>query len=1124
MIYNNQTSNTQHQEPEEQGFKPFDIAALMAYHGKVSREPTGIYNPDNHPKSAKARRRKSEVEVILANKKTPEESVAAVLETLSNTFIDDIQQDEGEAVRADEVILANKKAPEESVGVHKTSSGAWMNNIKQVQAERAIKSSASILAKKEAAGKKKINKKTAITHAKRNFRNKFEDVHGRLQPDEFLVINNYIRRAAKVRVNKDKSLEILGYYYASGSYKRIENISKDTCTMFENGLSQAYEQYLEFRRTKYRKLDEFSINDAKSDERYTKVSSIRPQKFAHACIKNYIFGGNADFNEAAMDYYKNLLLPDAHRLTGISVMDGEGKTVFEQMFKNSPIPKDFLVTLNLSEMSAKYADLSPEQFIANTLFATNALMSLQEADKKDGHKVFDRNLMNVVTGNMKRFKIYRFELNEKTGEIVPEEQPAFNSFVEAFGLSRHKSHYIKKSSIRHLQAYKTELLGMLVMAKILKENLDKIPEVGFVSREKAILSNTHYWEEHSSRGRYSVVAGSTHTEIKRQHLRVAAKKEDAENSEVSDEEPILFNATTMPALDEFMDTLDTAGIPKFLHASLETDFSVDKTFSEMVSQAKELYAEYVFEQDLDYLDARNFNENMEIRDERIAAVAEDEALWVAVEFNTSLLQVKKFLRDVTSFATAMSHSYKDENGVINYVPAFTLSTAGRMYEKLGLWRMTKEMKERFYGSGCVNVDAISCHPSIVINVVAESHKKGFIKLSQKDIDELLYQADRVNNKKTRAALCENTGCNEDSLKKCITSIYNLGKTNYSEARIREFGEAGKKNLGCIERLIAENNLTESGKKEILAFLQPFADAMKKMEHHIHALYQWRNARENVPEGQVCMGLYTAPTAILDGLTPSQLMSYFLQSEETLLTVRTAVRLYKESNGKIKVLSHEHDGMVLTVAGVNELSAKQRACVADKADKAYRAEADLIYSSKTASLALREKYFYSADLHPYKIIRWDSLEPFIQQQVEQFIAVKDDEVLETLEQKRYSFAEIRETNERIVKEKFARNFAAVNNYEWVNKYKELVECLINFNGKKLYEYEKAKASNDVLIDFILDEVKFVYEYMQEELPEEVAIIMVVVFDKLLVGKRIKDESQSTAEQKASAEFACYKTCV
>ena len=581
-----------------------------------------------------------------------------------------------------------------------------------------------------------------------------------------------------------------------------------------------------------------------------------------------------------------------------------------------------------------------------------------------------------------------------------------------------------------------------------------------------------------------------------------------------------------PELDEFIETMDTARIPKLLHNAIhQTSFSVDKSFSEMVYQAKELYAKHVFEQDLDYLDARKFNENMEIRDERIAAAAEDEALWLKEDFNASLLQVKKFLRDVTTFASLVSHSYKDENGVIHYVPAFTLSTSGRLYEKLGLWGMTREMKELFFGSGCVNVDAMSCHPSIVINVVVEAHKKGFIKLSQKDIDELVKQAKRVNNKQTRIDLCKSTGCSQDSLKKCINSIYNFGKTSYSETRISEFGEAGKKNLGSIERLIAENNFIESGKKEILAFLQPFADAMKKLADHIHALYQWRNARENTPEGYVNMGLYMAEEGILDGLTPSQLMAYFLQSEETLLTARTAIRLYKESNGKISVLSHEHDGMVLSIVGVDELTMEQRAYIADKADKAYKAESDKLYPSKAEKLAMREKYFYSAEVHPYKVIKWGYVDASIKPQVAQILEAKEGETLELPEQKRYNFEEIRKNNEKIVKQKLIRNYAALNNYEWEDKYDELVEAFIQLSKDGLRECKKAKVPNDLRIGFILDEVKSVYEYMQAEIPEkDIDAVKVIISKKLLNGKWIVDEKQTLAEQKASVEFACYKTCV
>nr|DAQ82371.1 MAG TPA: hypothetical protein [Caudoviricetes sp.] len=1075
---------------------------------------------------------------LVTHKEKASEEVTG--KTSSDACVDAIKQVQTEeAIRSPEVILANKKAPEESIGVGKTSSGAMLNEIKQIQTKPANRSTEDILAKQNALVEKKNSKKSAITFAKRNLRIKFENVHGSLGKDEFLVINNYRRRVAKVRNNKDGTFTILGVYYATApDFKQLVPVSKEIYTLFKNGVEDAYKQHLQAQRKESTNKVKYAKADAKSDENYKDYTNIRPNKWIHESIKKHMSGDYADFNSASMDFFTNVALPDAHRLASITVMDSEGNVVYEKVFKTNHEPKDFKVTLNLANMSPKDAGLSPEQFIANTLFATNALMSLQEADKHDGHKFFDRNLMSVVMGKIKRFTIYRYTVKKDTGEIVSKKQPSFNAFIEAFGLSCHKSQYGTKSCIRHLQAYKNELLGKLVLVKILKENLGNMNEVSFDSREKAILSNANYWEGHYMRWRYSVVAGSAHTELAgKRKLQFVAKTASNENHEgievegIEGDEPIVekqkfYNVIARPELDEFMETMDTARIPKLLHNAIQqTNFSVDKTFSEMVSQAKELYAEYVFEQNLDYLDARKFNENMEIRDERVAAAAEDEALWLKSEFNATLLQVKKFLRDVTTFASLVSHSYKDENGVIHYVPAFTLSTSGRLYEKLGLWGMTREMKELFFGSGCVNVDAMSCHPSIVINVVVEAHKKGFIKLSQKDIDELAKQAKRVNNKHDRTKLCERTGCSQDSLKKCINSIYNFGKTSYSETRISEFGEAGKKNLGSIERLIAENNLTESGKKEILAFLQPFADAMKKLADHIHALYTWRNARENTPEGYVNMGLYMAEEGILDGLTPSQLMAYFLQSEETLLTARTAIRLYKESNGKIRVLSHEHDGMVLSIVGVDELTMEQRAYIADKADKAYKAESDKLYPSKAEKLAMREKYFYSAETHPYKVIKWDYVDASIKAQVAQIIAPKEGEVLELPEQKRYDFEQIRKNNETIIKQKLIRNYAALNNYEWEDKYDELVEAVIQLSRDGLRECKKAKVPNDLRIGFILDEVKSMYEYMQAEIPEEdIDAVKVIIYKKLLVGEWVVDEKQSLAEQKAAAQFANHKTCL
>ena len=1066
----------------------------------------------------------------------PESVSDAKGEILSNTSIDGIQQVQAEEVNhAPEALTADKKdAPHEASG--RTSHGAMLNEIKQDISKPANRSTEAILTKQNALVEKKNSKKSAITFAKRNLRIKFENVHGSLGKDEFLVINNYRRRVAKVRNNKDDTFTILGVYYATApDFKQLVPVSKEIYTLFKNGVEDAYEQHLQAQRKESADKVKYAKADAKSDENYKDYTNIRPNKWIHESIKKHMSGSDADFNSASMDFFTNVVLPDANRLASITVTDEDGVVVYEKVIKTNHEPKDFKVTLNLANMSPKDAGLSHEQFIANTVFATNALMSLQEADKHDGHKFFDRNLMSVVMGKIKRFTIYRYNVKKDTGEIVSKKQPSFNAFIEAFGLSCHKSQYGTKSCIRHLHAYKNELLGKLVLAKILKKNLGNMNEVSFDSREKAILSNANYWEGHCMRGRYSVVAGSSHTELagnrKLQFVAKTASSENHEGIEVESDEPIVekqkfYNVVARPELDEFMETLDTARIPKLLHNAIqETNFSVDKSFSEMVSQAKELYAKHVFEQDLDYLDARKFNENMEIRDERIAAVAEDEALWLKSEFNTSLLQVKKFLRDVTTFASLVSHSYKDENGVIHYVPAFTLSTSGRLYEKLGLWGMTREMKELFFGSGCVNVDAMSCHPSIVINVVVEAHKKGFIKLSQKDIDELVKQAKRVNNKHDRTELCKSTGCSQDSLKKCINSIYNFGKTSYSESRIQEFGEAGKKNLGSIERLIAENNLTESGKKEILAFLQPFADVMKKMADHIHALYQWRNVRENTPEGYVNMGLYMAEEGILDGLTPSQLMAYFLQSEETLLTARTAIRLYKESNGKIRVLSHEHDGMVLSVVGYDELTMEQRAYIADVADKAYHAEADKLYPSKAEKLMMREKYFYSAETHPYKVTKWEYVDASIKPQVAQIIAPKEGEVLELPEQKRYDFEQIRKNNETIIKQKLIRNYAALNNYEWEDKYDELVEAVIQLSRDGLRECKKAKVPNDLSIGYILDEVKSVYEYMNAEIPEEdIDAVKAIIYDKLLAGNWIVDEKQSLAEQKASAEFANHKTCV
>lgn len=1060
-------------------------------------------------------------------------------ETSSDTLDDDIQQEQAEeAIRASEALIADKKdAPHGASG--QTSHGALLNEVKQDISKLANCSTEAILAAQDALVNKKISKKSAITFAKRNLRIKFENVHGSLGKDEFLVINNYRRRVAKVRNNKDGTFTILGVYYATApDFKQLEPVSKEIYSLFQNGVKDAYEQHLQAQRKESANKVKYAKADAKSDENYKDYTSIRPNKWIHESIKKHMSGGDADFNNASMDFFTNVALPDANRLASITVTDEDGVVVYEKVFKTNHEPKDFKVTLNLSAMPAKDAGLSPEQFIANTVFATNALMSLQEADKHDGHKFFDRNLMSVVMGKIKRFTIYRYNVKKDTGEIVSKKQPSFNAFIEAFGLSCHKSQYGTKSCIRHLHAYKNELLGKLVLAKILKENLGNMNEVSFDSREKAILSNANYWEGHCMRGRYSVVAGSSHTELagkrKLQFVSKTASNENHEGIEVEGiegDEPIVekqkfYNVIARPELDEFMETMDTARIPKLLHNAIQqTNFSVDKSFSEMVSQAKELYAECVFEQDLDYLNPTKFNENMEIRDERVAAVAEDEELWLKTEFNTSLLQVKKFLRDVTTFASLISHSYKDENGVIHYVPAFTLSISGRLYEKMGFWGMTRELKELFFGSGCVNVDAMSCHPSIVINVVVEAHKKGFIKLSQKDIDELVKQAKRVNNKHDRTELCKNTGCSQDSLKKCINSIYNFGKTSYSESRISEFGEAGKKNLGSIERLIAENNLTESGKKEILAFLQPFADAMKKLADHIHALYQWRNARENTPEGYVNMGLYIAEEGILDGLTPSQLMAYFLQSEETLLTARTAIRLYKESNGKIRVLSHEHDGMVLSIVGVDELTMEQRAYIADKADKAYKAEADKLYQSKAEKLAMREKYFYSAETHPYKVIKWDYVDASIKPQVTQIVETKEGEVLELPEQERYNFEKVRKDNETIIKQKLIRNYAALCNYEWEDKYDELVEAFVQLSKEGLRECKKAKVPNDLRIGYILDEVKSVYEYMNAEIPEEdIDAVKAIIYDKLLAGKWVVDEKQTPAEQKAAAEFACYKTCL
>nr|DAS11459.1 MAG TPA: hypothetical protein [Caudoviricetes sp.] len=1008
------------------------------------------------------------------------------------------------------------------------SSSVWMNDVKQVQVELAIHSSEAILAKKNYAVKKKVSEKDRVTPVKRNMRHKFEDIHGKLHQNEFLVLNNYRRRAAKFLINEDSSFTLLGVYYA-GSCKQIKAVSADVRDVFIEGVADAHRRHLYELGSAVYTMRKDALSDAKQDARYIDVKRIRPQKFLQTAISQYISGGDEDFDAAAMMFYKDILLPDAKRLSGICVLDDVGTTVYEKVFKDNPLPKDFLVTLNVSNLSKKYLEREPEQVIANLLLSTCMMMSLVDVDKKDGHKVFDKNAMNLIQGVMKRFTVYRVELNTDTGVFEFVKQAPFNSFIEAFGLSRHKSRYTDKSCIRHLQAHKTELLGLLCITKILGENLENLPDVGFDNREQAILSNVKYWEEHSVRGRYSVVAGSVHTELSHRSLSMTFKEDESdefledESTNGKCDNRIYYPMYSLPIMDKFMDCFDNSGIIKlFEEAILKTEVSIAKSFTDIVSSVIELYKDAVFEQDLDFLNYRKFNEFMRSLSTRKDAYVKQEAAWLKDVFSTSLLELKEFVNAVTKYAMLLSHSYLDENGVSQYVPAFTASSSGRMYEKLGLWKYPREIKESFFNISGVNVDANSCHPTLLVNSIVESHKAGIMNISQELEDELIIQYKRINDKVARKKLCIATGCDESNLKQCINSIYNYGKTTYSDNRVEMFE---KKNLGCIERLIKENNLKGENKKKIIEYLKPLADVMKKLESHMRGLYKWRNKREGTREGYVNMGIYETSEDMLDNLTPSQLVSYFLQSEETLLTARTAVKMYEESNGKIKVLSHEHDGLVLSIDGETKLAEEERAFVADIANKTYCAVGDEVYPSKTAPLFMREKYFYSDNYHPYKIIRWSSVNDFHQEKVREIIELKEGESFVTSDVKRYNFYKIRMNNENIAKEKLFRNFSELYVYDWMNKYEELVGCLIAFNKEKLKEHKSAKVSKDLTVELIYDDVIKAYSFMKTVYPvQDDDLIREIISDKLMIGGWIIDDFSSIAEQKAALQFSSYKTSI
>lgn len=992
--------------------------------------------------------------------------------------------------------------------------------------------------------KEKSNSKTLVKLATRRFRHEFVAQCGELPPRSFIAINNYNKVVAVISwVQEEPNRKA---YKIEGLYRKRKEITpyvKDNTSLNELFLHNADRLYRDFESQKNndaQKPVSAAKRDAKYDPEWANIKNLRPHKLVQDVITPLLNGEDEDFNKAAMALFDEQL-KYASRLHAIVALDENGDVVYKEILKENVEPMDFYVGLNVIEMPNKNKNLTPKQYLANQVLMAYIVAAIDAPDKDDLHTFPKKEVFSCITNKLRAIHVFRNDLNKESGVFeFKNYKHNLHWFLEAMGVSRHKTKFEIRKATRHLLTRRFTAIGLLGLVKLLGDVKKRLDTVQYSDYASCMYATMRYNEQHSVRKNTSIVAGSDGVKTSGHTFLFPYKKKIDRDTTID----YMASAYAKEELYEYLQHFDGGALFAAFDRLVGTINMDDFSYAEIVKDICQVHEGKTYEENLKFYPSEAY----------IKSIEETAVLWDNANITESVLFEGKYGHSYTDFreyidgvmrlVVMSAQSYADEKtGKPVYINSFTVAASGRIYGKDNAWRLKTTIKELLWANVAVNMDAQSCHPKLIANIVQCAYKDGFLELTEEEYAKVMQGLHIALNEGHLNEICKMFNQQPKNVKNLINAMLTGGEFSYSKNRL--LMNFKRSDMTVVERFIKENDINTNGLNIINSGLKNFCEAGNLIKREIDNLTAWRDVQTPVkhentsPQGVIEMSKELYKGA---GFDYAKKMSYLLQSAEMYLTATAITNLCKKTNGKIKVISHEHDGVILGVVGKDTLTTEERAYIAHLAAEEYKAAGKACYPHGEEVMILREKYFYSAESedqkHPYKIKKWESLSSEVQNEVVEALNFE-----EPAEEKEISilpsYYSVEEKNKELIYKHYYKNFKETSEYQNIKdaELKEILgdeeelacnsdvlESVMTLMNNELESLKAQKAPEDCILDRTMEELKIAHSILSLHYPEDDSKIRSKVNDKLIMKKFINAPFTHKAMREASRIFTNHKTCV
>lgn len=992
--------------------------------------------------------------------------------------------------------------------------------------------------------KEKVSAKSKISCATRLLKHKFIAKHGELERNTFLSVNNYGKVVALMGWSTDeqgrKVYEEKAFYRKNKDFTVYNNINADLKALFLQKAEATHREYISSLERDAKKPLTAAKRDAKFDPEWANIKNLRPHKLVQDAVTPLLNGENEDFNKAAMVLFDEQL-KYANRLHAIVALNEKGDVEYKEVLKENVEPMDFYVGLNVIEMPKNNKNLTAKQYLANQILMAYIVAAIDAPNKDDLHTFLKKEVFGCITNKLRAIHVFRNDLNKETGIFeFKNYKHNLHRFLEAMGISRHKTKFVKRQATRHLFTRRFTAIGLLGLTKLLGDVKQRLDTVSYDDYASCMHATMRYNEHHSLRKNTSIVAGSDGVKTGGHTFSFPYKKKIGRDTEID----CMANAYAKEELYEYLQHFDGGKLFAAFDRLAGTIDMDDFSYTEIVNDICKVHEGKSYEENLKFYPVEAFNKSIE----ETAALWDNaniaESVLLEGKYGHSYIDLREYIDSVMGLVVMSSQSYADEKtGKPVYINSFSVAASGRIYGKDNAWRLKTTIKELLWADVAVNMDAQSCHPKLITNIVQCAYKDGFLELTEEEYEKVIKGLHIALNEKHLTDTCKMFNQQPKKVKTLMNAMLTGGMFSYSQKRLAL--SFNRSDMTVVERFIKDNNINIGATNIINCGLKSFCEAGTLIKREIDNLIAWRDAQtaikhENTsPQGVIEMSkdLYSGV-----GFDFSKKMSYLLQSSEMYLTAIAITNLCKKTNGKIKVISHEHDGVILGAVGKDTLTEGQRAYIAHLAAEEYKAAGKACYPNGEEVMVLREKYFYSADSedknHPYKIRKWESLSFDEQKEV-----VEELNLDAPVEEKEISilpsYYDVEEKNKQLIYKHYYKNFketserqtdksaeheAVVGDDEELACSSDVLESVLVLMNNELSSLKAQKAPDDYILDRTLEELKNAYSFLSMNYPEDDNKIRSKVNDRLIMKKFINAPFSHKAMKEAARIFSNHKTCV